>query len=214
MDSVTQLNKINKKLSEYQSPKVNWLNKRPFLLYTLSAVCAVATFVLLLSGFFSVVSAPVLENALSQQNVSQQELIAFAVFVLTLIPVCSVWVFLLCAKKVYPQQKKAIKKYTGAIVKGFREEEFYDIKIKLLKILNNEPHTPVNFLDKIFYLKSRWDYERQLETKQSKGKTKSSVVTDVSALTVLIEEMEQDKNDELIKKSVDCKKRAESIAKL
>lgn len=107
-----------------------------------------------------------------------------------------------------PSKKKVIQKYTNSILTTFSESEYHSIKIKLLKILNNEPYTPVYFLDEMLRLKNDFDEEKQKE------KGCSVLVKDTSKLTVLIEEMEENKTSELMVENTVREKRVESISKL
>lgn len=103
-----------------------------------------------------------------------------------------------------------LQKYTDSIVTKFSESEYHDIKIKLLKILNNEPYTPVYFLDEMLRLKNGFDEERQ----KKKKKELCVSVKDTSGLTVLIEEMEEHKTFELMVENAVREKRMESISRL
>lgn len=93
-------------------------------------------------------------------------------------------------KQKTPQREKVIEKYTNCILKNFAESEYHDVKIKLLKILNNEPYTPVYFLDEMIRLKKIIDQQTQ-----RKKDEQSVAVNDTSQLTVLIEQMEHDENE-------------------
>lgn len=200
MDIFTQL---NEKLSTYKSPKVNWLTKRPLLLNTIGVVCAVTTLAVLMTGLFSLLS---LLGSSLQTSVF---FIALTFFMSALVlPFISVVVFWLFEKQGCPKQKKVIQKYTNSILTTFSESEYYSIKIKLLKILNNEPYTPVYFLDEMLRLKNDFDEEKQKE----KGCFVS--VKDTSKLTVLIEEMEENKTSELMVENTVREKRVESISRL
>ena len=148
---------LNEKLSTYKSPKVNWLTKRPFLLNTIGMGCALATLALLMTSLFALVSL------LGSSVIC----IALVFFMSSLVfPCVSICVFWLFEKHSCPKQKKVLQKYTDSIVTKFSESEYHDIKIKLLKILNNEPYTPVYFLDEMLRLKNGFDEERQKKKKK------------------------------------------------
>jgi len=104
-----------------------------------------------------------------------------------MVPLPSAVVFWLFGKHQTPQREKVVEKYTNLILKNFAESEYYDMKIGLLKILNNEPYTPVYFLDEMVRLKEIADQQRQRKKDEN-----SVAVNDSSTLTVLIEQMEQD----------------------
>lgn len=192
---------LNEKLSTYKSPKVNWLTKRPFLLNTIGMGCALATLALLMTSLFALVSL------LGSSVIC----IALVFFMSSLVfPCVSICVFWLFEKHSCPKQKKVLQKYTDSIVTKFSESEYHDIKIKLLKILNNEPYTPVYFLDEMLRLKNGFDEERQ----KKKKKELCVSVKDTSGLTVLIEEMEEHKTFELMVENAVREKRMESISRL
>ena len=192
---------LNEKLSTYKSPKVNWLTKRPFLLNTIGMGCALATLALLMTSLFALVSL------LGSSVIC----IALVFFMSSLVfPCVSICVFWLFEKNSCPKQKKVLQKYTDSIVTNFSESEYHDIKIKLLKILNNEPYTPVYFLDEMLRLKNDFDEERQ----KKKKKELCVSVKDTSGLTVLIEEMEEHKTFELMVENAVREKRMESISRL
>lgn len=171
------IEKLNEKLSKYKSPKVNWLTKKPWLLQflgtTLSLVAlgvSMAIFPLFLMPFDTLFK-PIL----------------IAILCFTFLPLPSMAVLWFFEKQKTPQREKVIEKYTNCILKNFAESEYYDVKIKLLKILNNEPYTPVYFLDEMIRLKEIIDQQRQRKKDEN-----SVAVNDSSTLTVLIEQMEQD----------------------
>lgn len=201
MDIITQL---NEKLSTYKSPKVNWLTKRPLLLNAIGMMCAFTTFALLMTSVLSLVS--VLGFSQSSPLFFTLALFWFALIV----PSCSMWVFWMFEKRGCPKQKNVIEEYTNSIVSKFSENEYHSIKIKLLKILNNEPYAPVHFLDEILRLKNDFDEQRQRE----KETGRSVSVKDTSRLTILIEEMEESKTSELIVENTVREKRMESISRL
>jgi len=169
--------KLNEKLSKYTSPKVNWLAKKPWLLQLLGTTSSLVTLGISLALF-----VPLL---MSSDTVFKSGFIVALGFIF--VPIPSTAVFLLCEKQKTPKREKVIEKYTNCILKNFAESEYYDVKIGLLKILNNEPYTPVYFLDEMVRLKEIADQQIQRE------KDKELVaVNDTSTLTVLIEQMEQD----------------------
>lgn len=108
-----------------------------------------------------------------------------------------------------PQREKVIEKYTNCILKNFAESDYYDVKIRLLKILNNEPYTPVYFLDEMIRLKEIID--QQIQTEKDKP---SMPINDTSQLTVLIEQMERDENDNHIAKNEIREQKLKSVFKL
>ena len=192
--------KLNEKLSKYRSPKVNWLTKKPWLLQlfgtTLSLVTLMATLALFAHfplSFFNTFFKSVLI------------LVGGFVF----LPLPSMAVFWLCEKPQTPQREKVIEKYTNLILKNFAESECSEVKIKLLKILNNEPYTPVYFLDEMIRLKEMADHQRQREKDEHVVS-----VNDSAKLTVLIEQMEQDENANQAAKNHIREQKMKSVFKL
>lgn len=169
--------KLNEKLSKYTSPKVNWLTKRPWLLQVVGTTLSLLTLGVSLALF-----TPFL---MSSYTFFVSTLIVIFGFIM--VPLPSAVVFWLFGKHQTPQREKVVEKYTNLILKNFAESEYYDMKIGLLKILNNEPYTPVYFLDEMVRLKEIADQQRQRKKDEN-----SVAVNDSSTLTVLIEQMEQD----------------------
>lgn len=197
MNIITQL---NEKLSKYRSPKVNWLTKKPWLLHLLGTISSLATLVASLALF---VYLP--QSFLNTFFKSVLILVGGFVF----LPLPSVAVFWLCEKQQTPQREKVIEKYTNLILENFAESECSEVKIKLLKILNNEPYTPVYFLDGMIRLKEAADHQSQRE------KDKHVVaVNDSSRLTVLIEQIEQDENANQAAKNEIREQKLKSVFKL
>lgn len=177
--------KLNEKLSKYRSPKLNWLTKRPVLLQWVGAVSAFVTTGVLLT--LTLVLLPFFNTSFVSAL-----FLAFSVIVTTGGPIGVLWWF---EKQQTPKREKVIEKYTNLILKNFSESEYYEVKIKLLKILNSEPYTPVYFLDEMMRLKEIADQQSQRE------KDKHLVaVNDSAKLTVLIEQMEQNETAEQISK--------------
>lgn len=184
--------KLNEKLSKYRSPKLNWLTKRPVLLQWVGAVSAFVTtgvlLTLVLLPFFntSFVSALFL---------------AFSVIVTTGGPIGVLWWF---EKQQTPKREKVIEKYTNLILKNFSESEYYEVKIKLLKILNSEPYTPVYFLDEMVRLK-------EIADRQSQAVNNSSQLTD---LIEQLEQLEQDETAHQVEKNEMREQKLKSVFKL
>lgn len=200
MSTLTQL---NKKLSAYQSPKVNWLTKQYMLFKILGNVCAFSTFALW--------TAMNIWVAFLLTDWNDIKIFCFAVGVICIGPILSAIVLRVFDKRRYPRQKKVIEQYTNAIVQRFSENDFYEIKINLLKILNSEPYTPADFLDQMLSLKEDHDGDLQ---KEEEKKISSLSVKDVPALTVLIEKMEADECVEVAQRNVVSEKLKENIFKL
>ena len=174
------IEKLNEKLSKYKSPKVNWLTKKPWLLQFLGTTLSFVT--------FWVSMALVVPLLMPFDTLFKPILIAILCF--TFLPLPSMAVLWFFEKQKTPQREKVIEKYTNCILKNFAESEYHDVKIKLLKILNNEPYTPVYFLDEMIRLKKIIDQQTQ-----RKKDEQSVAVNDTSQLTVLIEQMEHDENE-------------------
>ena len=133
----------------------------------------------------------------------------FVVVGFIFLPLPSTAVFWFFEKQKTPQREKVIEKYTNCILKSFAESEYYDVKIKLLKILNNEPYTPVYFLDEMIRLKEIID--QQIQRKKDE---QSVAVNDTSQLTVLIEQMEQNETAHHIAKNEISEQKLKSVFKL
>lgn len=198
MSIITQL---NEELAKYRSPKVNWLTKRPVLLGWMAATSAIATFFLLLPLFHSVPSF---------FNMSSLIVALSTTVGVLFVPLCTVVVFSWLEKQQTPKRERVVKKYTKMILEKFSESEDHDIKIKLLKILNDEPYTPVSFLEGMFALKRNLVAEKQAEQRQ---KDKPSV-NDYSNLTVLIEQLEQRENANQVAKNEIRDQKLKSVFKL
>ena len=112
-----------------------------------------------------------------------------------------------CDRYSFPHKKDVVEKYTDDIIKGFAESEFDDIKIRLLKILKDEPYTPVCFLDEMLVCKYLFD-------QQQKNKECVKTVRDFLNLTVLIEKIEQNVNDKVAKRNFVRKHRFKNISKM
>lgn len=196
MSIITQL---NEKLSKYTSPKVNWLTKRPLLLQLVGTVSSLVTFGVSLALF-----VPFL---MSFDTVFNSALIVALGFIV--VPIPSMAVFWLCEKQHTPQRERVIEKYTNCILKNFAESEYYDVKIKLLKILNSEPYTPVYFLEEMVRLKEIIDQQIQREKDEQ-----SVAVNDTSQLTVLIEQMEHNETAHQVVKNEIRKQKLKSVFKL
>ena len=186
MNIVTQL---NEKLSKYRSPKVNWLTKRQWLLNLTNTVFSIATlgvqaFVFIKTlEFLSDYSTPDYSNPFSLFLMILGSVITSSMVSVLLAALWSLW------NRATPQREKAIEKYTNLILKNFSERECSEVKIKLLKILKNEPYTPVCFLEEMIRLKEVADHQKQTE------KDKHVVdVNDLSQLTVLIEQIQQNES--------------------
>lgn len=186
--------KLNDKLSKYTPPKVNWLTKRPKLLNLMGGVFSSVPFL----GFITLLS-----SSLDTDWVFILSVI-IAAFVTPPIAMTVFWLF---EKQQTPKQEKVIEKYTNLILKNFSESEYCEVKIKLLKILNSEPHTPVYFLDEMFTLKTNLVKEKQREEEKCS-------VNDCSKLTVLIEQLEQDQTAEQINKNEIREQKLKSVFKL
>lgn len=196
MSIITQL---NEKLSKYTSPKVNWLTKRPLLLQLVGTVSSLVTFGVSLALFVPFI--------MSFDTVFNSALIVALGFIV--VPIPSMAVFWLCEKQHTPQREKVIEKYTNCILKNFAESEYYDVKIKLLKILNSEPYTPVYFLEEMVRLKEIIDQQIQREKDEQ-----SVAVNDTSQLTVLIEQMEHNETAHQVVKNEIRKQKLKSVFKL
>lgn len=196
MSIITQL---NEKLSKYTSPKVNWLTKRPLLLQLVGTVSSLVTFGVSLALFVPFI--------MSFDTVFNSALIVALGFIV--VPIPSMAVFWLCEKQHTPQREKVIEKYTNCILKNFAESEYYDVKIKLLKILNSEPYTPVYFLDEMVRLKEIIDQQIQREKDEQ-----SVAVNDTLQLTVLIEQMEHNETAHQVVKNEMRKQKLKSVFKL
>lgn len=206
MNIVTQL---NEKLSKYRSPKVNWLTKRQWLLNLTNTVFSIATlgvqaFVFIKTlEFLSDYSTPDYSNPFSFFLMILGSVITSSMVSVLLAALWSLW------NRVTPQREKAIEKYTNLILKNFSERECSEVKIKLLKILKNEPYTPVYFLEEMIRLKEVADHQSQRE------KDKHVVdVNDVSQLTVLIEQMEQNEKANQAAKNEIREQKLKSVFKL
>lgn len=188
--------KLNDKLSKYTSPKVNWLTKRPRLLNLMGGVFSCVPFL----GFIALLS-----SLLDADWVFILSVI-FAAFVTPLVAMTVFWLF---EKQQTPKQEKVVEKYTNCILKNFAESEYYDVKIKLLKILNSEPYTPVYFLEEMVRLKEIIDQQIQREKDEQ-----SVAVNDTSQLTVLIEQMEHNETAHQVVKNEIRKQKLKSVFKL
>lgn len=197
------LAQLNEKLSVYQSPKVNWLTKQYMFLKILGNVCAFSTFALW--------TAMNIWIAFLLTDWNSIKIFCFAVGVICIGPILSAIVHREFEKRRYPRQKKVIEQYTNSIVQRFSENEYHEIKINLLKILNSEPYTPADFLDQMLSLKEDHDGELQ---KEEEKKISSLLVKDVPTLTVLIEKMEANERVEVAQRNVGCEKLKENIFKL
>ena len=186
--------KLNEKLSKYTSPKVNWLTKRPRLLNLMGGVFSCVPFL----GFIALLS-----SLLDADWVFILSVI-IAAFVTPLVAMTVFWLF---EKQQTPKQEKVIEKYTNLILKNFSESEYYEVKIKLLKILNSEPYTPVHFLEEMFTLKTNLVKDKQREDEKYS-------VNDCSKLTVLIEQLEQDETAHQVAKNEIREQKLKSVFKL
>lgn len=197
------LARLNEKLSVYQSPRVNWLTKQHVLFKILGHTCTFLTFVLW--------SAINFWHTLVLTDWGYIDIIYLAAGVIYIGPCLSSLVYRQFEKRRYPKQKKVIEWYANAILQTFSDNEYHKIKIDLLKILNSEPYTPVDFLDQMLDLKKDHDWRLQ----QEEGKKVVSLsIKDISSLTVFIEKMEEQVNKEEINNQTVREKHMKSISKL